>query len=158
MKRLGLLVAATFTLAILAPVAASAGVGTIEMNGSAPCNITYTYGGSVPGSGALSGFESDECAFNMTTLNLPTKIENLSSVGATLTGTPGSGSVTIDGPDLRVTMGGLVTCRYELTTLPTGSYLPDYFYTTVSGTAEKFAGSFLCPASITQIYVEGSLP
>lgn len=157
-KKLGLLFALAFTLVGLAPAVASAGEGTIEMNGNPACSITYTYGGSIPGSGALSGFESDGCEFVYPTLTFPVKIENLSSIGATFTGSPGSGSVTIDGLMTITMASGAVTCRYSLTTPPTGSYTSNYFSTTASGTATRIAGGFLCPINLTPINIEGTLP
>lgn len=158
MKRLGLLLAATFTIAALAPAAASAGEGTISMNGSEPCNVAYTYGGSIPGSGALSGFESETCDFDIG-LVVPMTVTNTSSISATFTGTPGSGSVSISGI-IRISFGTapfVFDCRYSTTSMPTGSYVADSFSTT-SGTAAKISGGGLCPSALTQVEIEGSLP
>lgn len=159
MKRLGLLLAATFTLAMLAPAVASAGVGTIAMNGSAPCNVTFNYTGSIPGNGSLDNFESDECDFNFPSPYLPLKIEAGNVLPATFTGTSTSGTATISGTPIEITIAsGMIWCNYNLTTSPTGSYFSGNFFSVTGGAASRISGSFLCPVTLPTISISGILP
>ena len=153
-KRLGLLLAAMFAIAVFAPAVAAAGEGTIEVDqDGTPCPITYDYTGSIPGTGDIENIESDGCTYE----GIPIEILSDSAITATLTGTSSAGTASISGT-VHARIFGVIDCYYSITVPPSGTYTGTTF-TTSGGTAVSVPpSSGLCPTPLTPISVQGTLP
>lgn len=106
------LFAATFVFAGVATGSAMAltGTGDVVIDGGEPCPVTYTYTGSVPGSGSIDDMDATGCEYEGIAIDIdPTR----TSLSATFTGSASAGTLDLGGQLSVTVLGGLFGCVYN---------------------------------------------
>lgn len=86
------------------------GTGDVVIDGGDPCAVTYTYDGTVPGSGDITDMDATGCEYEGVSIDIdPTRTD----LEADFSGTASAGTAELSGTLSVTVLGGFFGCVYN---------------------------------------------